>query len=368
MLRAHLGSLLIPLLSIALAPPAAADPPGGGRTWVEHRVLPGERLSEIAARYAVDEEAILRDNGLPRRSLRAGGTLRVHAVRVPAPRKRIEYIVRFGDNWTSIAERHGVTRQALRRWNPEQPRSFAAGARLTIWVDGDYAPPPPTGLGLDREATGLSLQPVAMGGESAGQPTRGRLIKGVQLPDNGSLYTIRRPAFAFGSSHAVLNLQLGIAKFRQRAGYLGPLVVSDMSLYRGGRYARHESHQSGRDVDLWLPLRAEVLVERGVNSDARPQDFRQLAAARPGDIDWKASWELVKALLRTGEVQYIFISRARQRHLYRAARADGLSVQEVGEIIQYPRRAQTAVVRHSPGHDKHMHVRFRCADWERRCR
>ena len=29
---------------------------------------------------------------------------------------------------------------------------------------------------------------------------------------------------------------------------------------------------------------------------------------------------------------------------------------------------QTALVRHSPGHDKHMHVRFRCADWEARCR
>jgi len=361
--------------TLLLCASAGADPGGGASspTWVEHRVLPGERLGDIAARYAIDEDSILRDNGIGRTELRAGATIRVHARRVPAPRKRIEYMVRFGDNWSSIAERHGVTRTALQRWNPEVPRTFEAGTELSIWVDGDYVAPPPTGgLGLDADGTGLPLLPVPAGGESAGRPDHGRLIDGVQLPDNRALYLIRRPDHAWGSSHAVVNLQLALAKFRDGGGYDGPLVVSDMSGRRGRSYGTHDSHQSGRDVDLWLPLKLDEsgATVRGVRLEAGelPEDFQQLAVSRPSDVDWRAAWELCKALIRTGQVQYIFLSRTRQRHLYAAARADGLSVQALGEVMQYPRRAQTGIIRHAPDHHRHMHVRFRCADHERRCR
>ncbi|MGD8862877.1 MAG: penicillin-insensitive murein endopeptidase [Myxococcales bacterium] len=339
---------------------------------VSHRVLPGERLSEIAARYAVEPQRILEHNGIERHQLRAGQTLEVEAERVPPPRKQVQYLVRFGDNWDSIAERHGVTRAQLRHWNPDVPREFAAGTRLVVWVDEGFEPQPMTGgLGVDRDASGLPLKPVPMGGESRGRPDRGRLHKGVQLPENPELYLIRRSDFAYGSSHAVLNLQLGLAKFRQHSGYTGPLVVSDMSPYRGRGFGSHDSHQSGRDVDVWLPLKLQPdgATVRGVRlSPGDEPDFRLLSAQRAADVDWSATWELVKALIRTGEVQYIFLSRSRQRHLYRAARAEGHDVRELGEVLQYPRRAQTAIVRHAPDHTRHLHVRFRCADHERRCR
>jgi murein endopeptidase len=169
----------------------------------------------------------------------------------------------------------------------------------------------------------------------------------------------------------VLNLQLALAKFRHHSGYAGPLIVSDMSTYRGRAFGSHDSHQSGRDVDVWLPLRMQPdgATVRGVRIEADEEpDFRLLSAQRASDVDWPATWELVKALIRTGEVQYIFLSRSRQRHLYRAAKADGHDARALGEVLQYPRRAQTAIVRHAPDHTRHLHVRFRCADHERRCR
>jgi murein endopeptidase len=193
----------------------------------------------------------------------------------------------------------------------------------------------------------------------------------VRLPDNPAQYWIRRPEFAYGTTHALTHLQLALARFRRASGYRLPLVVSDISKRNGGHYATHDSHQSGRDVDLWLPLRADALGAAELDPALGPPqdlDFALLNADRPSDVDWNASWQLVKALIRTGEVQYIFLTRTRQRELYRAARAEGLSVQALGEIIQYPRRSQTAIVRHAPDHTRHLHIRFRCADTEPRCR
>jgi len=336
----------------------------GGTTpvLVEHVVIPGERLREIAARHGVSVETIVSDNGLDpeRPRLRVGQSLRVHAQRVPPPRKRVTYIVRFGDNWRTIAARHDIEQRQLRRWNRDVPRSFEAGQELTMWVDADVKPVDTAGLGLDVGRSGLRLQPVAAGGQSAGQPIRGRLIDGVRLPDNPALYTIRRPDFAFGATHTVDNLQLALAKFRASGDFGGRIIVSDMSRRRGRAFGGHRSHQSGRDVDIWLPVKQERDLPEG--------DLRAAAATGPRDVDWLATWELVKALVRTGEVQYIFLARSRQRFLYRAARAAGEDVHLLGQVMQYPRRAQTGIVRHSERHHKHFHVRFRCAEADRRCR
>lgn len=286
----------------------------------------------------------------------------------PEPTRRITYRVHGGDNWDRIARRHGATRDQLRLWNPQIPRVFTGGDELSIWVPHHFQPLPETGLGLDRDETGLSLLAVPAAGESRGRPSRGRLSHGVRLPDNPALYLVRRPDFAYGSSHTISNLQLALAKFRMTSAFTGPLVVSDMSQRRGRRFGSHSSHQSGRDVDIWLPMTDEALDER----EARPLPghrivYKRLAPERAHEIDWRATLALVKALIRTGEVQYIFLSRARQRHLYRAARAEGMPKQVLREVFQYPRRGKYGIVRHVPRHHKHVHVRFRCASHERTC-
>lgn len=335
---------------------------GARPLWVEHLVIPGDRLREIARRHGVSVQSIVAENELDpeRPRLRVGQALRVHALRVPPMRKRITYIVRFGDNWRTIARRHGIEQRKLRRWNRDVPRTFEAGQELTMWVDADVKPVVTAGLGLDVDPSGLPLQPVAAGGQSSGQPVRGRLLAGVRLPDNPRLYTIRRPDFAWGATHTVRNLQLALAKFRQRSDFPGRIIISDMSRRRGRAFGGHRSHQSGRDVDIWLPVKREREVVDGGMQGAAPQG--------PGEVDWLATWQLIKALVRTGQVQYIFLARSRQRFLYRAARASGEDVRLLGAVMQYPRSSQAAIVRHSAKHYRHLHVRFACAVEDRRCR
>jgi murein endopeptidase len=87
------------------------------------------------------------------------------------------------------------------------------------------------------------------------------------------------------------------------------------------------------------------------------------------DIDWNATWGLISALGATGEVQYIFLSHSRQKHLYEAAKKAGVKKDELARIIQYPNKSKTnnGIVRHAKGHDVHIHVRFSCASNETKC-
>jgi murein endopeptidase len=256
----------------------------------------------------------------------------------------------------------------------EDARSLRTLAPVVTVPDQAYRPARSanvTLLGLDLDTTGLPLKAVPSGGISLGEPHRGRLRGGVQLPKNPSLYLVRRPEFAFGSTHAVMNLQLGLAKFRDYSGYPGPLIVSDLSAQRGGRHFPHKSHQSGRDVDVWLPLRSysDGITVKGGSPETDSIDFEHFSAKHPGEIDWDASWQLVRALLRTGQVERIFLDRSRHRFLHEAALRNGLSEQDADTLIEGVKsKTVNAVVHHVAGHDKHIHVRFRCADDEQRCR
>jgi murein endopeptidase len=127
----------------------------------------------------------------------------------------------------------------------------------------------------------------------------------------------------------------------------------DMSRRGGGRFRPHESHQSGRDVDIRLPLR------QGLAKGTIPVSSSQ--------VDWDAAWALVRALISTEQVRFIFLARNRQPALHKAAKRAGAGDDELGLWLQYPRRSRTALVRHARGHVKHIHVRFRCGPNEPSC-
>jgi LysM repeat protein len=209
------------------------------------------------------------------------------------------------------------------------------------------APAPPRKVGQ------YTLMPVAAGGQSVGSPSRGRVRNAVQLPANDALYTIRNPDHSWGSSNAVEQLQVGMAIFREQTGFKRAITICDMSLRNGGRFRPHRSHTSGRDVDIRLPLKA------GVPEDTLPEN--------PAVVDWDMAWSLIKALVATGEVHYLFLARSRMVHLYKAAQRAGESPEDLTVLIQYPGHGRNTLVRHSAGHTKHMHVRWKCAPDEEQC-
>ena len=342
--------------------------------WIKHEVIPGERLDDIATRYDVRAASLIRWNKLdpdkPR--IYAGRTLAVYTKHIPPPQQKIVYTVKYGDTWNKIADAHRVDPDHLRtRWNPKVPRAFKAGQEIIIWVDpmtdpdllepaaeqltkasaGTSAASSVAGAGKQAVAA-LPLMTIPKGAVSVGKPNKGKLVNSISLPENKPLYTIRKPDESFGSSHALYNLQLAIAQWRQATGYSGSLLIGAISKKGGGRLRPHSSHQSGRDVDIRLPLKRKDGSSDNVD-----------------DVDWDATWGLILALVSTGEVEYIFLTTDRQRHLLKAAKRAGASADLIDRILQYPETSgnKNGIVRNQKGHTAHIHVRFRCAANETRC-
>ncbi|MCX4244987.1 penicillin-insensitive murein endopeptidase [Paraliomyxa miuraensis] len=319
--------------------------------WIEHRRVPRESVRQIALRYGVREDEVREWNGLgpdepmPRKLKR----LRVRARRLPPPRQRIDYAVQEGDTWWSVALRHGVDGRDLRAYNYPYSKKMRPGATLQVWVDpvvydwiseGPDPLPPDLGRGMRR------------GAMSVGSPADGVLLNGLRIPDHEGL-ELRLPRSAYGTSHAVEQLVLAVDSFFAHGSYPLPLGVGSMSRPRGGPIGEHKSHQSGRDVDLRLPRRPEVPAWQ------EPRGSR---------VQWDAVWQLVLAFSQV-DAMVIFLDYKAQRRLYRAAKAAGASEAQLGALIQYPRGSKAArgLVRHSSGHEQHLHVRFGCGPYEPEC-
>lgn len=171
--------LVIPVFGREATPPAAR----AGN--IVHIVQSGEALSEIARRYGVDMQAILKANNLPNaNALRVGQELIIPmttptpapstatptpetapatpaagAAPVPSPTPKVvsptppsappgggenagAHIVQPGDTLVGIAKQYGVSVDALKAANPDvDPRALRVGQRLVIPAGG--TPPTP---------------------------------------------------------------------------------------------------------------------------------------------------------------------------------------------------------------------------------
>ena len=198
----------------------------------------------------------------------------------------------------------------------------------------------------------LTPEGVRRGGVGIGSPNDGVLLNGVQIPE-GSSYRLRFPKSAYGTTHAVEQFLAAMEVLGELEDAPARVAVGSMSRPRGGPLGTHQSHQTGRDLDLRLPRRA------GVPS---------WQALKPSRVNWLGTWRLVQALART-DVEVIFLDYGMQRRLYQAAEKAGASEEELATLLQYPRgrHARRGLVRHEDGHDKHLHVRFRCGPCETEC-
>lgn len=129
-----------------------------------------------------------------------------------------------------------------------------------------------------------------------------------------------------------------------------PPIILSSSRIQGGKQG-HSAHQSGRDVDV--------------------QYFRvggPDALARIETIDLDRTWWFLNALFETGNVQAVFIDYEIQGRLFDRARV--LSGDQTKSLFQYPGGSESVqgLIRHSPGHRLHFHVRFRCPKRGRGCR
>lgn len=318
--------------------------------WIVHTIRPGDKLARLAARYAVAAADIRKWNGIDPNDDPVGRrrTLRIHAQRmVPAP-IRVAYVVKSGETWDDIAAKLRVRKRALQA-SHRKMKTPIAGRTVVTWLD------PIEGPAFDSNATDVE-HPITLVPEarSTGTPQRGRVEHGMRLPD-GPLWELYHPTRAFGSSHTVGIVHRAFTGLRNDVGYRGRIVIGALSRPHGGRFRPHVSHQSGRDIDIRLPLRTGL------------EDVRH---ATVEDIDWYATWAIVDAFVQTGEVEAIFLEMGRQERLYTAARVMGVDKETLAKVIHWPNwsGSHKPLVRHSSGHDTHIHVRIKCGDDEPECK
>ena len=103
----------------------------------------------------------------------------------------------------------------------------------------------------------------------------------------------------------------------------------------------------------------DIRLRAGVPNDTIPEN--------PAVVDWDAAWQLVKSLMATGQVHYLFLARSRHVPLYKAALRAGATDASLAPLMQYPSHARNTMLRHSAGHTKHIHVRWKCALEETQC-
>lgn len=323
---------------------------------LDHEVIPGETLAEIAALYAVQPAWIERWNPklVANQPLRPGMLLRVETDRLEAVRRERRCVtLTKSESWDALARRLGTDVMTLRGYNPRSPDILRAGEVVTTFVRK---------RATDLPAVELAPPEVDDLATSRGKPTLADPVDQDLAPFPFSpYYELRCPRHAFASSHTITNLLAALTDLRGR--YDGQIIVGDLSREEGGALGPHVSHQTGRDVDIWLPVlggcyRATAGCDSCGSLWCRPL---------PDEIDWAATWDLIVALRGTGAVQNVFLDRSLHPKLRAAARAAGVPGTEVDATI-HSEPGVVALVTHSDYHTRHVHVRFRCGPRESGCR
>ena len=167
---------------------------------------------------------------------------------------------------------------------------------------------------------------------SLGVPWDGRLVRGVQLPDEGMTYftwdpvlkgSPNRPWRRWGSDRLIRRLLRVLAEYTEANPDAPRIGVGDLSRPKGGVFDErfgglgHASHQNGLDVDVYYPR----------------LDGLELRPARPSQIDRALAQDLVTRFVRMGAVDIFVGPRTGLRG---------------------PRRTVQRLVHH----DDHMHVRI----------
>jgi len=292
---------------------------------ISYEVAPGDTLGAIARRYGVSVADLRRWNNLRGDRLSVGQVLTIRGSRGSgAERTRQTYTVRSGDTGMAIARRHSVSVAELSRWNPSvNIDRLRIGQTLSVYVE---------------------TAPRSSGG-STGEPSRGRLRGGVQLPE-GTGYRIRNSSRAYGTPATVAAIRNGIARVQAHFIDVPDVIIHDLSLERGGRMEPHASHQNGLDADI-------SYYRLGVT------DFSDWRTVSPEELDVRLQWYLFRTWIDLGVVEYIFVDFDLQRPLYEYARARGAGEEELAEWFQYPNRgSRRGIIRHEGGHRDHLHVRF----------
>jgi LysM repeat protein len=331
-----------------------------------HVVSAGDTLWGISRSYGCNVKAIRQVNSLGDAHLAIGQELEIPScedrrVAVAVDKtpigtlqpksKVISHRVTAGDTLSEIAAQYKSSVGDIQARNQLSDTTILVGGNLFVL--------PEVGEGATKHPR--LTKPKSILGQSVGLPHRGKLKKAIRLRQ-GKGYFIRRPHRSFGATHTVGYLKNSLAQMKKRFPKTHDLAIGDLSARGGGKITMHASHQSGRDVDIGFYFKKKP--------KGYPESF---IVANRKNIDFKASWALLTQFTNLAKkpdgVDRIFMTYSTQKMFYKLARKDGIAKKRLNKIFQYPkgRYSQDAIIRHEPGHDEHIHVRFKCPPKDKGC-
>jgi penicillin-insensitive murein endopeptidase len=198
---------------------------------------------------------------------------------------------------------------------------------------------------------------------TVGVPNQGVQTEPEELPVRGEGFVRYRPMSThyFGRPRLVHALEAAAASVARRAPGGAPLFIGDLSAKTGGRIPGHDSHRTGRDVDLLFfvmtpsgaPVPSPGFVRFEGDGLALPPGSKDYIR-----IDIDREWWLLRSLLTSPDigVQFMFVCHEVEALLIDRARA-------LGESDELVARAETVMLQPSDSlrHDDHVHLRIACA-------
>lgn len=333
-----LGRRCILLLALVGLSPAYAH------AAVTHEVRKGDTLWGLAQEHGCSVEQLRKANALERGGLRVGMRLRVPSCGKPTKPPKFHTVAR-GDTLSALAKKHGTSVDALRTANGLTSDVIHVGQKLVI-ASSESAPAP--------------IRMVK--GQSVGAPQNGKLVEGAQLPRSRTYYRRRIPR-TFAAAHVVDQLTIALAAVRAEHPKALRVAIGDLSDEDGGAISGHNSHQSGRDVDI------------GLYFVSRPAGYpKEFVPAKAGKLDVAAMWTLLDTLhqqsKKDGGPTKIFLDYKIQKQVYQHAKKQGVSGKRLKKIFAYPdgRWAGGRLVQHLRNHHDHLHVRYGCPPKDDDCK
>lgn len=198
---------------------------------------------------------------------------------------------------------------------------------------------------------------------SVGFPHSGVQTDSIELAQRGPGFVRFRPVerVYWGQPQLVNTIVSVSERVQKRFGGGPPIVLGDISARGGGKIPRHNSHRTGRDIDiLWSlmtpegkPVATPGFIKVGPDG----------LALEPGSgrhylLDVERQWQVVRGLLtdENALVQWLFCATWIEAMLIEYARALG----EPDELVW---RAQTVLLQPADSlpHDDHLHLRVGCS-------
>jgi penicillin-insensitive murein endopeptidase len=181
---------------------------------------------------------------------------------------------------------------------------------------------------------------------SVGQPSRGCLAGGRQLPESGPTWqAMRLSRNHHWGNPVMIDFIQDLSRTATDAGWKG-LYVGDIAQARGGPVKGHASHQTGLDVDIWFTPATRLDLTR---SDREKLGAISVRAADQRHVNgnWTPSHAyILEAAARDPRVNRIFVTAPVKLALCAdAGRGDAAWLRKI---------------RPWWGHDDHFHVRLDC--------